>query len=315
MNYVFFIDGGAGRIISSIPALEKFILDHPEDSVHIIVFHWDFLFFGNHILQPRTFNADTKGIFENIISHADKVITIEPYRVPGYFNQKLSLAQAIDLEINGVARPVEELTPRLFVSKIEEKLGIEIVSEAVQKTKKSRTLVFQPFGRGGDPKTGEVLDEGSRSFDLNTYLRFIPKLAEFFNVITMCEQNVITPLMSEEDKFSLRPTVQLRDWLGIIYHAPYFLGVDSVGQHIARCFNKPGTVILGSTFAENVSYPDHFQILEKTNFIKTYSPIRTSPFNEYLANKLNDTAMDFTDEELDNFVDLIVKDYDKEVKQ
>lgn len=313
MNYVFFLDGGAGRVISSIPSFEKFILDHPNDNVSIIISHWDFLFFGNPVLQPRTYNADTKGIFENLIKHAHVVKTIEPYRVPGYFNQQLSLAQAIDLEINGQVRGTDELLPNLHLSKLEEKLGLEIVVDAEKKFKKDRTIVIQPFGRGGDPKTGEVIDEGSRSLDLCTYLRLVPKLSEHFNIITMCESNVVTPVMNEEDKYSLRPNIDLRSWFGVIYNAPYFLGVDSVGQHIARAFNKPGSVILGSTFAVNVSYPDHFQILEKENFNKTYSPIRISGFGEYLANKMNDTAMDFSDEELDNMVNLIINDYDKKV--
>ena len=54
----------------------------------------------------------------------------------------------------------------------------------------------------------------------------------------------------------------LRTWSAVIEAADYFVGVDSVGQHIARIFDKPGSVILGSTFAENITYSEHFNIVE-----------------------------------------------------
>ena len=83
---------------------------------------------------------------------------------------------------------------------------------------------------------------------------------------------------------------------------------------MARAFDKPGTVILGSTYAVNITYPDHFQIIENENVEKEYSPIRICGLDSHLADRKNDRCMDFTDEEVDNIYSAIVKDIKEKVK-
>jgi hypothetical protein len=87
----------------------------------------------------------------------------------------------------------------------------------------------------------------------------------------------------------------------------YFIGVDSVGQHFAKACEKPGTVILGATFAENISYSKHFQIFEKEG-AKKYAPLRINSLECHLADRSNDVRMDFTDKEIDKLVKMIEKD-------
>ena len=95
---VFYIDGGAGRVIAAIPALEKYARLHPKEDWGVVIAGWDALYWGHPILQERTYSADTKGLFNNFLK--DSVIeTPEPYRVSGYFTQKLSLAEAFDEEL------------------------------------------------------------------------------------------------------------------------------------------------------------------------------------------------------------------------
>ena len=81
--------------------------------------------------------------------------------------------------------------------------------------------------------------------------------------------------------------------------ADYFVGVDSVGQHMARAVGTPGTVIFGSTFPVNTSYPDYFQIIEKPG-IRKYSPIRLAGLDTMLANRINEKLMDF-EEKIANY--------------
>ena len=76
---------------------------------------------------------------------------------------------------------------------------------------------------------------------------------------------------------------------------------------MARAFDIPGTVILGSTYAENISYPDYFQIIENENVAKTYSPIRACGFDSHLADRLNDRLMDFSDEQISKIYTQITK--------
>ena len=108
-------------------------------------------------------------------------------------------------------------------------------------------------------------------------------------------------------------TADLRQWAGIVKLSDYFIGVDSVGQHIARSVNTPGTVIIGSTFPINTSYPNYFNIIEK-NVEKKYSPIRISNFESSLNNRLNEATMQFSEKEINDMFINICKDIEKKVK-
>ena len=76
---------------------------------------------------------------------------------------------------------------------------------------------------------------------------------------------------------------------------------------MARAFDKTGSVIMGSTYAENFSYPDWFKIIENEDVSKTYSPIRACGFDSHLADRLNDRLMDFTDDQIKEIYSNIAK--------
>jgi len=120
--------------------------------------------------------------------------------------------------------------------------------------------------------------------------------------------------IAQEDTISEKPQIpDLRAWCSIIEACDYFIGCDSLGQHMARAFDKPGTVILGSTYAENISYPDYFQIIENENVQKTYSPIRAVGFDSHLADRLNDKCMEFDDDQINKIYSQITKDIKEKV--
>ena len=125
----------------------------------------------------------------------------------------------------------------------------------------------------------------------------------------MAEQN----FFMKEDTYTVKPQADLRMWTAFIDAADYFIGVDSVGQHMAKALGKPGTVIVGSTFAINTTYPDYFNIVEKED-AKKYSPIRISGLEGHLADRMNESLMDFNDEEINKMYANIVKDIEKKVK-
>jgi hypothetical protein len=129
MKTVFLIDGGAGRIIASIPALEKYIRLHPTEDVKILIGGWDNLVWGNSVLQNITYSMDTKGVFENSVKNADRVIKPEPYILPSYFKQETSLVEAFDEEINQTKDHSDLGVPKLYLMKAEEKMGANIVAD------------------------------------------------------------------------------------------------------------------------------------------------------------------------------------------
>jgi hypothetical protein len=61
---------------------------------------WDFVTWGFPELQERTFNPDARGSFD-LYWKADQVISPEPYRLPAYYRNEISLREAFDVEING----------------------------------------------------------------------------------------------------------------------------------------------------------------------------------------------------------------------
>ncbi len=308
MKKLFFIDGGAGRAIASIPAFLKYAKKH--DDFAVLVHGWDTLYWGIPGLQDKVFNPEQKGIFDHVVKHAEEIISPEPYRVPGYFKQELSLAEAFDVLINNTNDHSDLQDPILKTSKAEEINDAGMILDTKNQQKKNHTIVIQPFGRSAQKHPiGAIVDESSRSIDPQAYLKLVKKLSAKYNLVLMAEQD----FFMEEDTYTLKPQADLRMWTAFIDAADYFIGVDSVGQHMAKALGKPGTVIVGSTFAINTTYPEYFNIIEKED-AKKYSPIRISGLESHLADRMNESLMDFNDEEINKMYANIVKDIEKKVK-
>jgi ADP-heptose:LPS heptosyltransferase len=97
----------------------------------------------------------------------------------------------------------------------------------------------------------------------------------------------------------------LRFWMNCIEQCDYFIGCDSVGQHMARAFDKPGTIVMGSTFEKNVTYPDYFEIY-RNGKKPTYSPIRIAGIDCEFADRVNDKIMEFTPEQINEVLDHVI---------
>ena len=106
---IFILDGGLGRLISSIPALLKYDKNHQEEEWYILINGWHYITWGIPELQNRTFELNTKGVFD-LLLRAEKVIKPEPYHVPDYYRNKISLREAWDVVINN-SLDHEELPP------------------------------------------------------------------------------------------------------------------------------------------------------------------------------------------------------------
>ena len=309
---VFSIDGGAGRAICAIPALEKYARLHPDEDWNIIIGGWDTLYFGNPLLQERTYSMDVKGIFKNLIKDS-QIIHPEPYTLWQYYNQQCSLAEAFDKIINETDDHSDLGKPNMYLCKAEEKNAANMLSGVKAKQNKDLTIVIQPLGRSARVDNGDVIDDSTRSIEPHVYHKLVKKLSQKYNIILMAEPDFIN-VLSAEDSVSEKPQgIDLRMWSAIIESVDYFIGCDSVGQHMARAFDVPGTVIMGSTFASNVSYPDYFNMIENKNIEKVYSPILVAGFDCHLSDRLNDGLMDFSEDEVDEIYKSIVKDIKEKV--
>lgn len=301
----FFINGGAGRVLCSIPALEKYAEEVSKDFIIVCEGGTDF-YRGHPILHSRAYDHWHKNLFEDKLINCD-LESPEPYRIWEYYNQKCSIGQAYDIAING--KGIRELpTPFLKLSNDESILGFNIVSEVKEKTGKKKVVVFQPFGRGTRAENNIIFDPSGRSFEGIHVLNIVKKLQkEDFAVILMSEIGIDFQKHGCKDPVAIPQNVALRQWAGIINQADYFLGCDSVGQHLAVSLNKPLSVVLGSTFAINVSYPSYekLDILDMGGEVRQYSPIRITM--DDVADRGNDGIMRMNDKIEDVIVESIIK--------
>lgn len=298
----FFINGGAGRVICSIPAFEKYEQESNDKDYIIVCEGGTELYKGHPELDIRTFDIWHKNLFNDQLKHRD-CVTLEPYRVWEYYNQKCSLTQAFDIEMNG--KGVRELDkPNLFLSKDELLAGRKIVTEIKQKIKKDKVIVFQPFGRGIDYIDETLIDRSGRSFELKDVKKIIKKLQDAgYAVALMAEFKVDFTDAKLKDEVAIPEGLNLRQWAAVIKYSDYFLGCDSVGQHMSYSFEVPTTVVTGSTFPINISYPNckYFDVLDMGELHREYSPIRITV--DERVDRNNENLMTMSDE----IVDLIVK--------
>jgi hypothetical protein len=271
----FFINGGAGRVLCSIPAFEKYY-EESGDTDFIIVCEGGTEFFKGHpTLDAKAYDHWHKNLFADKIKHMD-VETPEPYRVWEYYNQKASLTQAFDICINN--KGIRELpAPSILLSKEELAQGFGLITEIKNKLKKDKVVVFQPFGRGVREANGLILDSTGRSMDTENVISLVKKFQESGWAVIMFSE--LKPNIKEaklKDEVAQPEGASLRVWASIIKHADLFIGCDSVGQHLAHVLKTPAVTVLGSTYQVNVSYPesDIFKVVDLGDKLRQYSPIR-----------------------------------------
>lgn len=297
MNTTFLLSGGAGRIIAAVPALEKYARLNPHDDFKVVVYGWESLYWNHPLLQQRTYGVGTKGLFDNVVKNS-RLVSPEPYHVHGYYNQKLSMAEAFDQEINRTDDHSDLGKPNLYLHSNELQTAARMVEEAKQQKGKQKFVVFQPYGSGITVVNNRPHDASGRSLDVDDALELGRMLSRDATVLYFGPNDYIHP----GDNFMINaksiPGADLRFYMAMVSQCDYFVGVDSVGQHMARSFTKPGLIIMGSTFEVNVSYPEHFKFYR--NGVKpTYSPIRIGGIDCDFADRANDGIMRFNKYQLE----------------
>lgn len=297
MNTTFILSGGAGRIISAIPALEKFHRLNPNDDFKVLIYGWENLYWNHPILQHRTYGVGQKGIFDLIVKNS-RLVSPEPYHQHSYYNQHTSMAEAFDEEINCTLDHSDLSPPKLYCHSGEINSTLNLIAEAKQLKNKKKFVVYQPYGSGIQMVNNRPFDSSGRSLDVDDALLLGSLLAQDAVVLYFGPNEYIHP----GDNFMINaknvPGADLRFFMSMISQCDYFVGVDSVGQHMARAFNKPGLVVMGSTFERNVSYPEHFKFY-RNGLKPTYNPIRIGGVDCEFADRANDGIMNFTKQQIE----------------
>ena len=281
----FFLNGGMGRIISAIPALEKYY-EAKEDPDFIIVIEGICNIMNGHpTLDNKTYDMYHKNLFHTKLINMD-IVSPEPYRLNEYFNQKCDIAQAFDILINN--KGIRELpAPTLILSKEELLEGRKAIDEIKKKVKKEKLVIIQPFGRAITQIDNSFVDKSNRSIEFSNLKQIIKKLQEKdWAVCIMSEFGIEFKDAGFKDEVAIPEIPDLRKWAGLIKYADHFLGCDSVGQHLAKAMETPASVVMGATYPINTSYPNdkNFTIIDMGQFDREYDPIRIS-FDERISRK------------------------------
>ena len=306
-NTAFFVNGGAGRVLSSVPAFERYEEENPTDDFIIVCEGGMEMFAGHPTLHARCFDNWHKGLFKDKIKDRN-CVSLEPYRVWEYYNQKANLSQAFDIEMSG--KGVRDMKPpRVHLASGEVAEGRAMVKEVKEHTAKQRVVVFQPYGRSTQPIGDNLVDSGGRSFHPDDVVKIVKKLQAKYGVIVMSEFPADFQAMGCPDKVAQPEQAPLRMWSSIIQAADVFLGCDSVGQHMAYALETPAVVCVGATYPENVSYQDNnkFQVLDVAPDRRMYDPIRISMEDE--IGRQNDGIMKLDDKAISE----IIKEIDKKI--
>ena len=281
----FFLNGGMGRIISAIPALEKYY-EAKEDPDFIIVIEGICNIMNGHpTLDNKTYDMYHKNLFHTKLINMD-IVSPEPYRLNEYFNQKCDIAQAFDMLIN--KKGIRELpAPTLILSKEELLEGRKAIDEIKKKVKKEKLVIIQPFGRAITQIDNSFVDKSNRSIEFSNLKQIIKKLQEKdWAVCIMSEFGIEFKDAGFKDEVAIPEIPDLRKWAGLIKYADHFLGCDSVGQHLAKAMETPASVVMGATYPINTTYPNdkNFTIIDMGQFDREYDPIRIS-FDERISRK------------------------------
>lgn len=289
MKKAFFINGGAGRVLCSIPALEYY-KENVDPDIIIVAEAWTELFLSSS-LRNNVWPIGSKNLFEML---KDKeIVSPEPYRLNAYFNQKVNLIQAFDMLINGVDETVDSKPINLDIGKNDQIYGYNLVNQVRAQFQKEKVVVFQPFGSGARMEGNFIWDTSGRSFELKDIFRIVEELSKKYAVIMMSQIKIPT---EKPMGAAIPDNASLLQWMGIINAADYFVGCDSMGQHYAHALGKPATVVIGATFPENISYPRNkdFTIIDNAKDNRTYQPYRIT--NDPGLERDNEDNMILTEE-------------------
>jgi len=297
VNTTFLLSGGAGRIITAIPALEKFACLNPNNDFKVLIYGWENLYWNHPLLQSKTYGIGSKGMFDFAVKN-NQLISPEPYHINGYYNQKLSLVQAFDSEINKTNNHTDLGKPNLYLHSNEINTAKRMIDEVKKEKQKNKFIVFQPYGSGISMVNNRPCDVSGRSLDVDDALQLAYMLSQDAVVLYFGPNEYIHP----DDNFTLNtkniPGADLRFFMAMISECDLFVGVDSVGQHMARAFNKPGLIVMGSTFEVNVSYPGFFKFY-RNGLKPNYSPIRIGGADCEFADRANDGIMTFNKQQIE----------------
>ena len=292
--------GGIGRIICGIPALEHFVTDHTAKGkeVRIYCHGWSDLFLSNRILQPVVYDLETKESTDWI--RQSIILSPEPYHDYEYMNQECNMIMAWFHALGYQDEELKNRIPSIYLSKAEDIMAASAIKSLKEGIKKDKVVIFQPFGSGVTKLEGVQIDGSHRSLSVEAANYLSGLISKHAGVVYLGPDEFFPTNTTMISTAGVSPVRDTRFWASMIANADAFIGIDSMGYHMAQSFRKPGLLINGATFPVNISYPgSRMGIYEKKDIDRKYLSLRLSNIDGMLADRYNESIMEFTNKELD----------------
>jgi len=244
-SYTIILRGmGAGTVLCASPALESFVQRNPLTRIYT---GYPTLL-DAPVLEGKVYPHEALDIHEFETYTKDSTVLVpSPYTTPRYYRGEVHLIGSFNYILNGTY-----CTPS-YVGRSREARGDFLGDLKVPSG--SKLIVLQPFGNTAT--AGKYEDHSHRSLTLEVLESLVYRLSENYTLLYMG----VLPLPEYWPIRQVFGSLPIENWRSIISRAHYFIGCDSVGQHMAYREGTPGTVIFGNSLVANVGYSDHFNII------------------------------------------------------
>lgn len=274
--YVIQVDGGIGRVICSVPAIEK--LAKTTQRKVIVITSYPDVFLKNPNVH-KVYNLNREYLWDDVIRHGEFLYP-EPYFNHLYYDQQHHLMQNFNFLIHGEAGKVERAN--IYLTEEEKAWALGFVADRKKEFKK-KIVLLQCFGSSARLEENRVIDPTHRSLNMTKVDQICKETNHLYINVSHIPLNYSNVWQQD---FTLRQLFALTSCCDFI------VGIDSAVMHIGASFNKSGVIFFGSTYQANLSYPC-FTNIQRKGYPKNYAPNRFSGFVDS-----NERALDFTEDEM-----------------
>jgi len=278
------VDGGIGRVICAVPALEELAKTR---KVTVLASHPEVLWNNPNI--HKVYGLSREYLWDDVIKHGEFRFP-EPYFSHRYYNQELHLIQSFNELLLGEAGEISK--PSIYLTFEELKWGREFIDARRQEFPGKDIALIQAFGSAANIQD-DLVDPTHRSLTPHAIDFLCTKTDTIFI-------NASHIAINNEKVWQQEFT--LRQLFSLVVSCDFIITVDSFLQHAGAALGKTGISFFGGTYPENLGYPDNFSIIRRSGYPKSYQPNRFSGFLDE-----NKGAMEFTEDELEHIAGMINK--------
>lgn len=291
VNKVIQIDGGIGRVLCSVPAVEKFAKNQATllgNKTCIITSQPEIFSHNPHIY--KLYSLNNEHLWDDVIRQGDFILP-EPYLNRDYYTQKHHLIQSFDVLLNGEE---DKTLPTIYPTREEREWAAKFIAN-IRETTNSKYIVFFQFqGSSFNLNYPDDRDVTERSLSLALSERIIEETTQDRD---FCYVNCSHVPYDHSKVWQYQFT--LRQLLVATELCDFVVTIDSALSHIGAMWKKSGILILGGTYPKNIGY-DSYQTIIRDGYPTAYFPNR---FHSSMS--FNVGALDFTEDEITELINSI----------